>query len=296
MLSFFKKKIKDEDLKRDGEESVIEAKKLNLGSDVSTETLVNPELSIHPSWILPNEEIYVYRFLNNDCPPLKQNQISLAGIEWQEEPDNIRVSALIRNSTNKTVLFGRKTLVVLDAEGKPYASKEFDLKDIGEIPANSSRPWHFSFEEKFIIKGDWDKTGWRLAFDLNPALQKHRLIIPKEVEKRLVPANIDAVHKLFEDLRPLASNEVNLLGVFAEQNPLAGIDALVMFRNGSQENVQIDRLTLQLKDHSKRIVAKQAFELGDFVIKANTSKLWQVVFTNVKKQPVDLSSWEIEMK
>ena len=58
--------------------------------------------------------------------------------------------------------------MLLDEEGKTLASDEFDLKELGDIPARSARPWVFVFTKDNIFAehhlqktGNWHSTSNR---------------------------------------------------------------------------------------------------------------------------------------
>lgn len=74
----------------EGNEMPISSKDLlhdEVASTVETTNEVETELSIHPDWKLPQEDIYSFQFLNIECSPLLPNQLSISGIKI-EEPEN----------------------------------------------------------------------------------------------------------------------------------------------------------------------------------------------------------------
>src|SRR5690606_7164350 len=94
----------DDDLKRTGEDSAVSADEIGeVADEENSQETIEPALSIHPNWHLPQEQLYVYQFLNNDCPPLNRNQIGISGIEWAEEGEGLRVSAFIRNASAESI-------------------------------------------------------------------------------------------------------------------------------------------------------------------------------------------------
>ncbi|WP_096202397.1 accessory Sec system S-layer assembly protein [Bacillus sp. FJAT-45350] len=297
MLSFFKRKHSDDELKRTGEDSSFSADDIVEDGDGEVNKIVETSLSLHPSWTVQKEEVYVYQFLNNDCPPLKQNQVGISGIEWSYEEDKglYRISAFIRNSSNKTIAFETKTLVLLNQENKVLARKQLNLSNIGEIPPKTSRPWHFYFEEEDLLVEEIPKEGWKLAFEFKNISKKHMLDLSKEWEEQLHPDDKENLHKLVEQLRPLQPGEVNLFGVDAKQDPQGMIHVVALLRNGSEENIRIDKVPLIFKDATGSVVANGEFHLKDFTVKPNTSKPWRCIFQAPIKKKLDLTTWEIQL-
>ena len=148
LFSFFKKTEKT------GSESTIGSEEIIDGLNASTNTdEVETTLSLHPEWNVPQEQEYVFRFLSNELEPLKPNQISLSGIDIDVEPANGSwlVKAFFRSSLDQQISVGSVELMLLDEEGKTLASDEFDLKELGDIPARSARPWVFVFTKDNIF-------------------------------------------------------------------------------------------------------------------------------------------------
>ncbi|GAE26282.1 hypothetical protein JCM9140_2331 [Halalkalibacter wakoensis JCM 9140] len=296
MLSFFKRKHTDEELQRTGGESNVAASNIDENIAEPTNEMVEPELSLHPSWNVTKEEAYVYRFLHFDCPPMKRNQLAISGIEVVEERGGLHVSAFIRNSSKKTITFGEKTLVLLGRNGEQVARSRFDLAEIGELPPESSRPWHFLFEgEDLYQKNGAPENGWRLTFEERNIPKEHQLDVTEEWAAFLGEEMVDQLQQFVKQLRPLQKNEINLFGFQADEDKYGAIQAVALMRNGSEENIKVDKLTLQLEDANGDVISVGQFDLGDFTVKPNTSKLCRFIFHELRQKEYDLSSWTLKM-
>lgn len=297
MLSFFKRrKKKNESFQKQGEDSTVSSKELvNEESSVSSEELVETELSIHPDQKIPEEQLYVLQFLNNDCPPLKPNQISLSGIELAKEQGKVVVSAFIRNSLDKKINFKETKLVLLDESEKPVARKTYDLEEVGDIPGKSSRPWQFVFEKKDLLT-DIDHipaNGWKLAFELE---KPHSLDLEESWEKSLAEKDKEKLRQMVKELTPPKPGEINFLGLKAFFNEKDDLHVSLLIRNGSKKNMKLDKLPLIVTDASGDQIAKGGFALDNFEVKANTSKPWTFIFPKSlllkEKEDIDLSRWK----
>ncbi|MCH1625090.1 accessory Sec system S-layer assembly protein [Fredinandcohnia quinoae] len=290
MLSFLKKNKKEE-LKNKGQESSISSETLlNETSEAKENTEVETSLSLHPNWNLPSEQGYVYRFLNNELDPLKPNQISLSGIEINEEDGNLIVSAFLRNSLSKSITLGNTPLLLSGPNGEILARREFDLTELGEIPAESSRPWHFVFEPSFVLSSEIPSEGWNLAFELKP---KHSLQLDENWEKGLSDEAKQSLQEMVDKLGAPKQGEVNFMGLQIQQSEEADLHVTVLIRNGTDKNIQIQHLPLQIEDATGEIIVEGGFALDNFEIVANTSKPWTFIFPKdlIKKENPDLSKW-----
>jgi accessory Sec system S-layer assembly protein len=286
MLSFFKRK------KKTGTDSTVSSEELlNQVNEVSEEIEVQTELSIHPSMNVTQEDQYVLRFMSNDLPPLKPNQISIAGIELQQFDEGVVVVAFVRNSLPQSIHFEPTTLVLLGQNGEKLARNTFDLSELGELPAKSSRPWNFAFERTTFLADELPQEGWSLAFELKP---KHTLDLAPAWEENMPEEEKEKLKAYVENMETLQPGEVKLSGLQAELSPEGDLHVTMLIRNGTDQNLKIEKLPLQIMDASGEIIAKGGFSLVDFGVKAHSSKPWTFIFPNslVLSDTLDLSSWK----
>lgn len=293
MFSFFKRN-KKEKIEKQGTDSVIPAKDLLDEEAAVEEQEVYTELSIHPSMTVPQETQYVLRFLNNELPSLKPNQVSLAGIELRAEEDQLIVSAFVRNSVNKGIRLAESAILLLGPNGEHLARKVFNLAELGEIPAKSSRPWHFNFHLSDVLSADIPAEGWKLAFEIKAP---HRLDLDQSWESALPEEEKQRLAQMVESVGAPKEGEVNFLGLQARKNDDGGLSVTILVRNGNNKNIQLHQLPLQVEDASGATVAKGGFALDNFEVKANTSKPWTFIFPKelVLAEEPDLSRWKVQI-
>ncbi|WP_285768112.1 SLAP domain-containing protein [Peribacillus sp. SI8-4] len=126
---------------------------------------VQTALRFHENWDISKQEEYVYRFHHQQLPVLKPNQISLTGVKLVREEGDVVIIAFLRNSLEKAIRFKTVDIVLVDGSGRLLAKKAFDLSLIGEVPALSSLPWRFSFEEDDMVAASIPDEDWQIAFE-----------------------------------------------------------------------------------------------------------------------------------
>jgi accessory Sec system S-layer assembly protein len=293
MFTFFKKQKQQ----KDEHDSVVEANELLENSEAdSDEEEVKTELSFHPSWNVSVEERYYYQFLHNQQRPLKKNQISLSGIDLKQVPRGYVVTAFVRNSLSRPVTFTPTPLLLLGPNNEVLARKVFDLSELGEIPPCCSRPWKFLFEQETLRTSELPLVDWKLAFEL-PKQKHHSLDLAESWEKSLAAEDKQKLQALVQSLQPPKPGEVNFMGLQAQQTEQGDLHVTLLIRNGSDKNIHIEQLALQVHDASGDIVASGAFSLDHFEVKANTSKPWTFIFPKslVTKENPDLRSWKVSL-
>jgi accessory Sec system S-layer assembly protein len=294
MFNFFKKKDLN-DIKKTGADSSISSNELvDNDYEQTTQTEIETELSFHPSWNLAKEKEYVFRFLNNELSPLKENQISLSGVDIEKDESGFQVTAFLRNSLSKKIKIETAELLLLDNEKNLLARKEFDLGELGEIPTASSRPWMFIFEADTILKDELPSDGWSLAFNIG-AMMPNKLDLDESWEMSLPQEEKEKLNQLVKGLPKLKAREFNLMGIHSEYRENGTLAATILFRNGRPKPLELKQIALELLDADQDIVAQGSFQLEALKIKANTSKPWTFIFPEelIQKETPDLSRWVI---
>ena len=293
LFSMFKKTEKT------GADSTISSDEILEGSAQSEGTEeVETTLSLHPQWALSQEQEYVFRFLSNELEPLKPNQISLSGIDIDVEPANGSwlVKSFFRSSLEQAITVGSVELMLLDDEGKIIASQEFDLNELGEIPARSARPWVFVFTKENIFAEEPPAENWKLAFNVQ-SMVPHKLELEQAWEDGLTTEQKDALAKAVEGMPKLKPREVNFAGFQVKTQDDGSIAASIFIRNGHSKQINIEKLPLELIDATGEMVAKGSFDLAPLSVKANTSKPWTFIYPKemVQKEEPDFSRWTIRV-
>ncbi|HZG73634.1 MAG TPA: accessory Sec system S-layer assembly protein [Chondromyces sp.] len=291
MFSFFKKK---KNLKKEGQDNTVSAGDLleETNNESNTDEDVETELSIHPQWNVPREKEYVFRFLNNELPPLKPNQLSLAGLEWMETDKGLEVTAFVRNSLAKSIQLKETELLLLNDKNEVVAGKTFDLSLLDTLPPKSSRPWMFLFERR-NPNVELNRSDWTLAFKLP---SEHKLDLDPSWEESLPEGEKEKLQKIFDSLPKLGKSELNFTGLTAQrkENQLA---VSLFIRNGYDRDIELNQLPLQVIDATGETVAQGGFKL-DLKVKANTTKPWTFIFpeNTIQKAEPDFSKWSVRVK
>lgn len=278
-----------------GSDSTIDSEEILEGSAQSESTdEVETTLSLHPQWELSQEQEYVFRFLANELEPLKPNQISLSGIDIDVEPANGSwlVKSFFRSSLEQSISVGSVELMLLDTEGKTLASQEFDLKELGDIPGKSARPWVFVFTKDNIFAEEPPAENWKLAFNVQ-SMVPHKLELEQAWEDGLTAEQKEALEKVVDNMPKLKPREVNFAGFQVKKQDDGSIAASIFIRNGHSKQINIEKLPLELVDATGEIVARGSFDLAPLSVKANTSKPWTFIYPKemVQKEEPDFSRW-----
>jgi accessory Sec system S-layer assembly protein len=291
MLSFFKRKSKK--IEKLGSDSVVSSADLlgeaGAGEGASDE-LVATTLSFHPDMQVSDEDRYYFSFLHNQLPNLQPNQLALAGVDLKQEGEDLVVVAFVRNSLERGIQLTPTVLSLLGPNGERLGAKVFDLGELGGLPPKTSRPWQFVFHPSDLVDTNLPKEGWVLAFELTP---KHRLDLADAWEEKLSLEDKERLAAHVESIEPPRPGEVNLAGINGVVADDGNLVITLFVRNGNNFDINIEQLPLFIEDATNEVVAQGAFQLQDFVVKANTSKPWTFIFPKemLLKEVIDMSKW-----
>lgn len=290
IFSFFNKTTKT------GLDSTVDSAEVMEGSSGQAETKddVVTTLSISPDWKISKEQEYVLKFLSNDLPPLKADQLSLSGIDIEEEKrtGDWNVQAFFRSSLDRPMTLGKAELLLLNGDGKVLAAQEFDLSQLGAIPALANRPWIFKFDKKNITAEQVPVENWTLAFNVQ-SLVPHSLDLDAAWDEALPDEQKNALNSIVKNLPPLNPREVNITGFQSKLTKEGNLAASVFIRNGHTQHIQLEKLPLEVLDANGKQIVTGSFNLDNLLVKANTSKPWTFIFPKemLKIEEPDLSRW-----
>ena len=290
IFDFFKK---DDKVKK---ENTIDSKTLlqDLNKPTSDRD-VTTKLSIHPEWDVPQEQKYIFSFLANDLQPLKPNQLSLSTISMEQQDGKWFVRAFFRSSLDQPIELGDVELFLLDKNGELLATKRFDFSALGTIPAESARPWIFTFEketQRQVLDG-LPEDGWQIAFNL-VYLRGHQLDLDPSWEEQLTKEQKAQLEEIVSKLPELGDSEVNFTGFQIREVEDGSLQATVFIRNGNNRAVNLEQLPLEIYDANSKRIANGSFKMDPAItVEGNTTKPWTFIFPAnlVDTTDADLSRW-----
>ena len=289
LFSIFKKTDKV------GKESAISSSEVGQSEAQSSKNDVITKLSYHPEWNVPNEQQYIFKFLANELQPLKPNQLSLSAINIEEDmmSGNWNVKAFFRSSLNQALELCQIELIILNAQGERIAAQVFDFKALGTIPAESARPWVFTFNKESIDTTEIPGEGWQLAFNLI-SLRGHQLDLDESWKKSLPKEQQEALANIVKDLPKLGKTEVNFTGLQMKLQENGNLAASIFIRNGNDKAINLEQLPLEITDANGQQIAKGSFKMEPVLtVQPNSTKPWTFIFPAelVNAENADLSRW-----
>lgn len=289
-MAFFRKKKTD---------NHMDTPDLTQGDITSQDDdFVKTRLHFLDDWDVAPKEKYVYQYHHTKLNKLKENQISIAAIKFLEIDEEMVVEALIQNALPKPLKFQDVDLIVVDEESNPVAKKKFSLEHLGELPPTTSTPFRFLFLKEDRISEAAPTDNWKILFQLNTPSANELLDLEQGWEEGLTSEKKAQLAGILEGLPKLGPEEVNISGVNIKFLENQSLEVMVLIRNGTMQNVQLEQIPLAVEDAAGDLVCRGQFKLAPLEIKPHTAKPWAFRFPEEliqKKQP-DFNIWKIFVK
>ncbi|MFF2590089.1 SLAP domain-containing protein [Peribacillus butanolivorans] len=121
-------------------------------------------LDLAPIWIeqLSEAQRENLQRLVAGLPKINQGEVNFMGLEATlKENNQLAVTVLVRNGSDKQIKIEKLPLIVEDADGDQVCQGGFSLEDF-EVKSNTSKPWTFIFPGELVTKKNPDLTSWKV--------------------------------------------------------------------------------------------------------------------------------------
>lgn len=135
-----------------------------IAFELKKETKKPHQLDLAESWenqISPVQKEHLEKLIDS-LPALSPGEVNFMGLEAKKTSENnLAVSVLIRNGSEKNINLEQIPLIVEDADGDIVCQGGFKLEQF-EVKANTSKPWTFIFPKELIQKDEPDLSSWKV--------------------------------------------------------------------------------------------------------------------------------------
>ncbi len=260
--------------------------------------VVNTEISIHPDM-----EGSISKF-QKECleeeleslPVIKEGEVDVNTDFFFDLGDKYEASIFIRNGLNTAINLEKIPFIVLDKDEKEVGRKIFNLREIGEIPARSVRPWKIYFEKDELNVEGMDLKNLKIVFD-----NRLKAAGVVNVKYENLPGGIsrekrDKYEKFLNELPLLREGQVTMTAYDVYTNEDGGLAIELVVRNGRHNGVDIKRVPLSIYDKNNKLTASGTFYLEDVSINPISARIYLFTFSKdeLLREDYDLKNWRVE--
>lgn len=261
-------------------------------------SIVETEISIHPDMEGSVSEFQkeCYKDEIEKLPPIKEGDVNVSTDFIFDIGDKYEASIFIRNGLNKPINFEIVPFIVVNGKGEVVGRKAFDLRELGDIPPKSVRPWKIYFNKDDINPGENSLQDLRIVFDTR--IKAERTV---KLEFENLPDKIQGIHrkkyeKFLESLPLLRVGQVSFSAYEVHKNKDGGVSITIVIRNGSNRAINIEKVPISLIDANEDVVASGVFYLDNVIVNPMKARLYNFTFNSheIMKEDMDLSSWTVK--
>ena len=228
--------------------------------------------------------------------PIKENDINISTVYVFENKSDIEAKVYFRNGLSKKINFEYVPLVMVNSKDEIIAKKIFNLKEVGNLPPDSARPWKLFFDKSEVNMNKFSPEDCKVIFDTGLKAVKYAPITLDESsvgEKKYV--------SMFQDfMKTLPGVEKGSISISKFKIALqeqGKIIVTLIVRNGCNKSINIEKLPITIKDEKGNIVASGIFETTGLKVGPMKARVCNFTFnTNANielEHSVILDNWNV---
>lgn len=259
--------------------------------------VVDTKLSIHPE-IEDRLSNFQKECLTDEIsalPPIKEGDVNVSTDYIFDMGDSYEASIFIRNGLVKDINLENVPFMIVDSEGKVLASKIFDLREVGDIPAGTVRPWKIYFSKNEVSLEAQDLRELKIVFDTRIKAEATVKVEYENLPEQVSVKNKEKYTKFLESLPLLRKGQVSISTYDVYKMREGGIAVTIVIRNGSNKTINVEKLPVTIIDAEGEMTASGMFYLKDVSISPYKAKIYNFNFeeNEINKADADLSEWKV---
>lgn len=270
----------------------------NMDKMLSSKQENELKLALHPDKIIITSDVERELMLKEigQLPVMEPGaEVAIDSIYCVQDEEALETGIYIRNSLDWPIILGEIKFKIVN-NGQVIVEQLINLKESGEIPAKSVRPWRIFLRHENGQKTE-ALTDWELLSDIKENLKAFYPVIEDRDPQPLSPEQMTNLFDFLKKDSPLQQNELRIIPYNIEQGRGRSLLVTLLIRNGANKPVVWNDLTLLVFDKNKKLVAKGFFDMGNNVIEVGTFFLRTFTFPKgvLIDGEFDLSEWSIQI-
>lgn len=224
---------------------------------------VDLKLSIHPDQETSASDFQKSYFQDelDNLPKIKEGDINISTTYVYDLEDKLEIGVYFRNGLSKAVNMDKVQLLLINSKNELVCSDIFNLREMGDVPAHSARPWKVYFDKANIDMEKSKHTPLVVQFNTNI-----RTISAPNLKLDVLQLNImddeqDMYRQKFQryvDTLPALEEGQFSINTYSIVKPSeVGYIVTLVMRNSSVKQINIEKFPIILKDNEGNILKKE---------------------------------------
>lgn len=255
---------------------------------------IDVKLSLKPDMEVVMSEVqkeYLKDEMSDTIPQIKRGEVNVSGVYAYKDGDELEVKFYIVNGLDQELNLEKVPFKIVTSSGEEIAYQVFNLKDMGNIPPCSARPWKIYFNKGNVFVDEIKHDDWKLVFDENIRAVTYVDVEVENFPEDMTEKDKNAFNEFLKNIPKIEKGQftINVFTMLQYKN--GDILLTLVFRNGADKEVELQKLPLTLKDENEDTVFSAEYALDDFKVSPQKAKILSVIVKKdiIIKEEVDLS-------
>lgn len=206
-------------------------------------------------------------------PPVDEGDVNVAGIYTFDMGDYIEAKVFIRNGMNNPINFETVPFIITNSKDEVLAYQIFNLKELGTIPPKSARPYKLNFDKKNLKVDKIPADDWKIGFDSRIKAVNYADIEFEGLPESMSEENKYVLNSFLNNLPRVEKGQISFSKFNLALTPEGEFDITIVIRNGMNEDINIEKIPVKLKDENDNTVFAAEFSIQDLIVKSCKAKL-----------------------
>ncbi|MCY6370987.1 SLAP domain-containing protein [Clostridium ganghwense] len=224
-------------------------------------------------------------------PDIKENDINISTSYIFDLGDKLEASIFFRNGLKKKINFDKIPISIIDSNENVLASQIFDLREIGDIPPLSARPWKLLFDKENVFAEEVSKDNCKIVFGGNIQALKTVKVAYENAPDNLAVSLKNKLNEYLENLPLLKRGDISLNTYDIKIEVDNKIYIAIVIRNGHNKKIKVEKLPLTLYDADNKIIWSDILNIESLEVSSLKAKIFNIV---VNTDKLDLSQYNLE--
>lgn len=267
-------------------------RKSNKGNNIETEVSVHPGMKGSMSKF----QIECLEDELKTLPSIKDGEVDVNTDFFFELEDKYEASIFIRNGLATAINLEKIPFIVIGKNGQELGRKIFNLREVGEIPARSVRPWKIYFEKNELEIGENNLKDLKIIFDSRLKAASVVNVTYENLPDGIQGKERKKYEEFLENLPLLREGQVTMTAYDVHITSEGKLSIEIVIRNGRHNGVDVERVPLSVYDINNKLMASGIFYLEDVSINPMSAKIYSFTFSKeeILRDEFDLKKWKVE--
>ncbi|APM40340.1 SLAP domain-containing protein [Clostridium kluyveri] len=209
--------------------------------------------------------------------PIEKDDVNISTIYVFEQSEELEAKVYFRNGLSQNINFEYVPLILLNSEDEEIGRNVFDLREMGDLPSCTARPWKIYFKKSEIHMDKFTPNKCRVIFDRALKAVNYANIEYEKILEELIKFK-PRFESFLQELPKIEKGQLAISTFNISLNVNSNIYVTLVIRNSSDKSIKVEQIPVTLKDEDDNIIVSGKFNLKEFIIKPIKARICNLSF------------------